>query len=55
MRRVGQNHINAPYMTVNLVVSLPKSPYIHRIYVLGGFSANMTVYMYLMVSLPKLP
>jgi len=25
--RVGQNHICAPYMTVHLVVSLPKIPY----------------------------
>ena len=30
--RVGQNRIYAPYMTVHLVVSLPKTPYIHRIY-----------------------
>jgi len=30
--RGGQNRIYAPYMTVYLVVSLPKIPYIHRIY-----------------------
>jgi len=30
--RVGQNHIYAPYMTVYLVNFLPKTPYIHRIY-----------------------
>ena len=30
--RVGQNRIYAPYMTVYLVISLPKIPYIHRIY-----------------------
>ena len=24
IRRVGQNHIHTPYMTVNLVISLPK-------------------------------
>ena len=30
--RVGQNRINTPYMTVYLVISLPKIPYIHRIY-----------------------
>ena len=29
--RVGQNRIYAPYMTVYLVISLPKTPYIHRI------------------------
>jgi len=30
--RVGQNRISAPYMTVCMVNSLPKIPYIHRIY-----------------------
>jgi len=28
--RVGQNLIFAPYMTVCMVVSLPKIPYVHR-------------------------
>jgi hypothetical protein len=32
MSRVGQNRIYAPYMTVYLVISLPKVPYIHRVY-----------------------
>jgi hypothetical protein len=32
MSRVGQNCIYALYMTVYLVISLPKVPYIHRIY-----------------------
>ena len=32
MLRVGQNRIYAPYMTVYLVISLPKIPFIHRIY-----------------------
>jgi len=32
MHRVGQNRIYTPYMTVYLVVSLPKIPYLHRIY-----------------------
>jgi hypothetical protein len=32
IRRVGQNRIYTPYMTVYLVISLPKMPYIHRIY-----------------------
>ena len=31
MCRVGQNRIYTPYMTVLLVNSLPKIPYIHRI------------------------
>jgi len=30
--RVGQNRIYTPYMTVYLVISLPKIPYKHRIY-----------------------
>ena len=30
--RVGQNRIYTPYMTVYLVVFLPKMPYIHCIY-----------------------
>jgi len=33
MIRVGQNRIYTPYMTVYLVISLPKIPYIHRIYI----------------------
>jgi hypothetical protein len=32
MCRVGQNRIYTPYMTVCMVISLPKIPYIHRIY-----------------------
>jgi hypothetical protein len=31
MNRVGQDRIYAPYMTVYLVISLPKMPYIHRV------------------------
>jgi hypothetical protein len=30
--RVGQNRISAPYMTVCIVISLLKLPYVHRIY-----------------------
>jgi len=30
--RVGQNSIYTPYMTVFLEISLPKVPYINRIY-----------------------
>jgi len=38
--RVGQSRIYAPYMTVYLVISLPKIPYfLHRIYrVLANFT-----------------
>ena len=32
MHRVGQNRMYAPYMTVYLVISLPKLPYTHRVY-----------------------
>jgi hypothetical protein len=32
MFRVGQNRIYTPYMTIYLMISLPKIPYIHRIY-----------------------
>ena len=30
--RVGQNPIYTPYMTACMVISLPKIPYAHRIY-----------------------
>jgi hypothetical protein len=33
--RVGQNRIYTPYMTVCMVISLPKILYIHRIYRVG--------------------
>ena len=32
VHRVGQNRIYAPYMTEYSVISLPKIPYTHRIY-----------------------
>jgi len=32
MYRVSQNRIYTPYMTVYMVISLPKIPYIHRVY-----------------------
>jgi hypothetical protein len=32
LARVGQNRIYTPYMTVYLVISLPKIPYVNRIY-----------------------
>jgi len=32
MSRVGQNRIYTPYMTVYLVISAPKMPYVNRIY-----------------------
>ena len=36
INRVGQNRIYTPYMTVYFVISLPKSPYIHRKYICGS-------------------
>ena len=33
IRRVGQNRIYTPYMTVCMVIPLLKIPYVHRIYV----------------------
>ena len=38
--RVGQNRIYTPYMTVYLVISLPKIPYIHRIYMVFANPTN---------------
>ena len=53
MTRVGQNRIYTPYTTVYLVISLPKIPYVHRIYMVlanpiydrisGDFPAKKTV------------
>ena len=40
--RVGQNRIYTPYMTVYLVISLPKIPYLHRIYMVLANSTNMS-------------
>ena len=39
--RVGQNHIYTPYMTVYLVISLSKIPYIHRIYMVMANSTHL--------------
>jgi hypothetical protein len=33
LHRVGQNRIFTPYMTVYFLISLPRIPYIHRIYI----------------------
>ena len=34
MHMVGQNRVHTPYMAGILVISLPKIPYVHRIYVI---------------------
>ena len=43
MCRVGQNRIYTPYMTVYMVISLPKILYTHRIYVLLANPMHMQV------------
>jgi hypothetical protein len=43
--RVGQNRIYTPYMTVYMVISLPKMPYTHRIYIVLANPTN-TVCIY---------
>ena len=47
--RVGQNRIYTYIYTVYLVISLPKIPYIHRIYMV------LASPIYLVISLPKIP
>jgi hypothetical protein len=42
--RVGQNRIYAPYLTVYMVISLPKIPYIHHIYMVLANPTYMTMY-----------
>jgi hypothetical protein len=44
MHRVGQNCIYTPYMTVYLVISLPKVPYIHRIYMVLANPTHASLY-----------
>jgi hypothetical protein len=52
MYRVGQNRVYTPYMTVALMISLPKIPYIHRIYMV---LANPNyVHRFLLPSFPAL-
>jgi hypothetical protein len=48
IRTVGQNRIYVPYMTVYLVISLPKIPNICTIYdrIYSDFPAKNTVYMH---------
>ena len=50
MLRVGQNRIYTPYITVYSVISLPKIPYIHRIYMVLAnptHAACMCTHMFL--------
>ena len=51
MLRVGQNRIYAPYMTVYLVISLPKIPYIHRIYMVLANPSNALLIHFCLASL----
>jgi len=45
--RVGQNRIYTPYMTVYLVISLPKIPYIHRIYMVLANPIHMVLLLFM--------
>jgi len=40
---LAQNRILTPYMTVYLVISLPKIPYIHRIYMVLANPRNVVM------------
>jgi hypothetical protein len=46
--RVGQNRIYTPYMTVYLMISLPKILYIYTVYdrIYGDFPAKNTLYVW---------
>jgi len=56
MRRVGQNRIYTKYMTVYLVISLPKIPYKHRIYmVVANPTHALSVWMSVVYTKPKFP
>jgi hypothetical protein len=50
MDRVGQNRIYTPYMTVYLVISLPKISYIHRIYMVLANPTNGVIIICLHLS-----
>jgi len=43
--RIGHNRIYALYMTVYLVISLPKKLYIHRIYMVLANPNNICTHM----------
>ena len=43
-RRVGQNRVYTTYMTVCFVISLPKIPYIHRIYMVLANPIHTVIY-----------
>jgi hypothetical protein len=46
VRRVDQNHIYTPYMTIYLIKSLPRIPYIHRIYMVLANSVYSVMCQY---------
>jgi len=49
--RVGQNRIYKPYVAVYLVISLPKIPYIHRIYMVLANPTDMRARISYLLSL----
>ena len=46
IRKVGQNRIYTQYMTVYLVMSLPKIPYIHRIYMVLANPSHTVIWTF---------
>jgi hypothetical protein len=55
MCRVGQNRIFIPYMTVCSVISLPKMPNIHHIYmcVCKYIYIYIYIYIYTVLAIPS--
>ena len=53
MCRVGQNRIYTPYMTVYLVIFLPKKPYTHRVYMVLA-NPNISVF-YNHIAIAQIP
>jgi hypothetical protein len=45
--RVGQDRIYTPYMTVFFMISLPKEPYINRIYIYIYIYICVYIYVYI--------
>ena len=60
-RKVGQNRIYTPYMTVYMVISLPKIPYTHRMYMVlanpryAASSIWMRLFLYSQTNTPMQP
>ena len=55
MYRVGHNRIYTPYMTVYFVISLPKIPHIHRIYMVLANPTYVTMNVWFWPTLAMTP